>query len=341
MKLFIYIGRIAPFLLAIFVPVFIALVLFNLWFLKPAVPGSMELYSVEVKNGDGIKEVAESLSLSGLVRSSFAARILLGRIEKKQGKTLDVPEGEYEISPALSPSQVINRLVEGRTIQRKFRINEGDTYQDIAASIEASGLFSKETMLQVMKKRDLLIKLRLSAGIPEGYFLPGEFTFSKPITPEKIFETLIRKSQVDFDESFPNILGRIEKLYLDFYQLLTLSSIIEKEGGSQEIKKLVSSVYHNRLILQMPLETDITLAYYLDKKVSDVSPKDRIADGPYNTFKRVGLPVTPICTPGKESISSALFPARSEYLYFLPQPRTSEDFSLTLEEHLEKLKKRT
>jgi UPF0755 protein len=91
----------------------------------------------------------------------------------------------------------------------------------------------------------------------------------------------------------------------------------------------------------MPLETDITLAYYLDKKVSDVSPKDRIADGPYNTFKRVGLPVTPICTPGKESISSALFPARSEYLYFLPQPRTSEDFSLTLEEHLEKLKKRT
>ncbi len=340
MKFLAFIGRTAPFVFAVFVPVFLALVLFNVWFLKPADKFSTELIPVEIPKDASVEQVADILASRNLVRSRFATRILLNRIQKKQETPLTIVEGEYEISPALTPSEVLSHVLEGKTIKRTFRIKEKDTYFDIAAAIERSGLFPKETMLQVMRRRDLLIKLRLNAGIPEGYFLPGEFTFSKPITPEAVFETIIKKSQEDFNASFPTRQNRLEKLYLDTYQLLILASIIEKEGSTTEMKKLISSVYYNRLMLQMPFESEEVLAYALEKGVNEVSLQDRTVAGPYNTFLRWGLPATPICTPGKDSISASLFPTRSEYLYFLPNPGTTADFSYTLDEHRQKQRTR-
>jgi UPF0755 protein len=341
MKFFAFIGRISPFVFAVFVPVFIALVWFNLGFLKPVDKDSKELVSVEIPRNATIDDVADVLSSQNLIRSSFAGTLLLKRAKKKQGlDALVFTEGEYEISQSLTPAEVISKVLQGDTIKRSFKISEGDTFYDIAQSIEDSGLFTKDEMLRAMTNRSKLVTLKLNAGIPEGYFLPGEFVFSKPITPEQVFETMIKRSREDFEKSFTNISKRLEELSIDLYQLLTLASIIEKEAKSVEMKKLVSSVYHNRLLLQVPLESDHILAYYLKKEVSAVTTADREAPGPYNTFLKSGLPATPICTPGKESISAVIFPTRSEYLYFVPPPENVKLFSYTLDEHLEKLKSR-
>jgi UPF0755 protein len=340
MKFFAFIGRISPFVFAVFVPVFIALVWFNLGFLKPADSGAAEPAFIEIPEGASIEKVAEILLAGNLVRSGFAAKLLLSRAQKKQGSPLVFTSGEYEILPSLPPGQVISRIIQGETIKRNFRIKEGDTYHDIAESIAQAGLFPKEEMIQAMTRRSLLLKLKLNAGIPEGYFLPGEFTFAKPVTPEHVFETMIKKSQEEFEGAFPNVSERLEKLQLDLYELLTLASIIEKEGSNLEVKKIISSVYHNRLALQLPFESDHILAYYLKKPVQNITPGDRDVQGPYNTFLRSGFPATPVCTPGKDSISAALFPVRTEFLYFTKDPKGANNFSHTLEEHRKKLAKK-
>lgn len=339
MKFFAFIGRFSIFIFAAFLPVFIALVWFNVVFLKPYDKSAEVPVSVEIPKNASIDEVAEVLAESGAIRNSFAGKFLLQRIQKKHETPLVIKEGEYEILPSLTPSEVLEQILESKTVKRTFRITEGDTFHDIAESIEKAGLFAKDVMVKAMTQRGTMLKLKLNAGIPEGYFLPGEFTFSKPITPEQVFESMIKRSQQEFDRSFENIGRRLERMHLDYYQLITLASILEKEGGSLEMKKLISSVYHNRLALQVPLESDEVLAYGLKKKSQDITPRDRDIRGPYNTHSLSGLPATPICTPGKDSLSAALFPTRSDFLYFLPKPNSPSNFSYRLDEHLAKQKR--
>lgn len=335
------IGNIAPYYLAITIPIFIALVIINLIFLRPADVGSKDSITIEIPEETNLEKIADLLAEKSIVRSAFGTSYLLKKAEAKSGGTFKINPGEYELSPALSPKKIIEKLKEGDKIIRTFTIRTGQTYEEVANSIAESGLFEKPEILSAMTKRSLMIKLRLGAAHPEGYFLPGNYTFSRPITAEKVVESLILSSQGDLTTKIPEFTDRAKSLKLTNYDILILASLLEKTGFTDSEKTKISSVYHNRLALYMPLENEKALLYY-KKSIPNytLQESDKLNPGPYNTYVKPSLPATPICNPSLESIRAALFPADTEFLYFFRDRKNELVFSLDEKTHKEKFSKR-
>ena len=120
---------------------------------------------------------------------------------------------------------------------------------------------------------------------------------------------------------------------LSFHEVVTLASLIEKETGVDEERKLISSVFHNRLKKNMRLQTDPTVIYAMINFDGNIRKKDLNIDSPYNTYKYRGLPPGPIASPGLKSIIAALEPSNSDYLYFVSRKDGSHQFSSNLMDH--------
>lgn len=314
-----YIGRLAPYYLAITIPIFTLLVLNNLLFMRPMHKDAKDKISFELTAESKKEQIAQVLKNYGIVRSSFAIGFLIKKEEDAQGKELSLPAGEYELSPALRPKEIAQSIWNITKISRTLAIKAGENYKEVAHSISASNIFNLETVLNTMTQRALLVKLKLSAGIPEGYFLPGSYSFTKPITPEELIETLVKGSDSKLAAEIPEFKERSKDLKLDPYEVTTLASLLEEENLSEEEKKNFSSLLHNRLILGMPLESVPALNYGINvlKGVNiPLTDADKASANPYNTFIKNKLPVTPICSPSLESIKSILYPNETNYIYF-------------------------
>ena len=116
--------------------------------------------------------------------------------------------------------------------------------------------------------------------------------------------------------------------------LLTLPSLIEKETGLDEDRPLISQVFHKRLIKKMRLQTDPSVIFALgDEFDGNLTRKHLRLDSPYNTYRRRGLPPSPIAYPSEASLAAAVNPANTDYLYFVARGDGSSQFSKTLREH--------
>ena len=141
---------------------------------------------------------------------------------------------------------------------------------------------------------------------------------------------MIRHYRKAYTEEFQK---RANELELTEYQVLILASIIEKETGSNEDRPLISAVFHNRLKRRMRLDSDPTVIYGIKDFNGNLTRKDLRTPTPFNTYRRNGLPPTPISSPGHDSIQSALYPAEEVYLYFVARGDGRSQFSRTLREH--------
>ena len=128
-------------------------------------------------------------------------------------------------------------------------------------------------------------------------------------------------------------MSNLKKLNLNSDTLINLASLIEKEAKLPSERNLISAVFHNRLKRGIALYCDPTVRYAVKKFKGRITYSDLKTDSPFNTYKYRGLPPTPICSPGKESIIAALNPAKSSYLYFVARDDGSHYFSKTLKEH--------
>ena len=126
---------------------------------------------------------------------------------------------------------------------------------------------------------------------------------------------------------------RGKSVNLSFYKAVILASIIEKETGAVEERKLISSVFHNRLKKKMRLATDPTVIYGIKNFDGDLTKKQLRTKTPYNTYRIRGLPPTPIANPGAEALRASVDPAETEYLYFVAKGNGRHKFSATLREH--------
>ncbi len=117
-------------------------------------------------------------------------------------------------------------------------------------------------------------------------------------------------------------------------EIITLASIIEREAKLDRERPIISSVFHNRLKKNKLLQSCATVQYALGERKEDLTLKDLEIDSPYNTYKHLGLPPSPIASPGKASIEAALFPEDTDYLYFVAKGDGSHIFSKTYSEHL-------
>jgi len=282
---------------------------------------------VEIPEGSTFTEAVDILKDRGIIKNRLGL-LLLGKITRADTQ---LKPGYYNLSASMSPLEVFEDLIEGRTVQFSITVPEGSTLKDIKRKLEKTGLIDDESWRLVYDK-DFLAKLGIDAPSLEGYIYPDTYNFSKGIEPETIFKIMVQRMNEIFDDSMK---ARAEELGMTVNEVLTLASIIEKEAIFDSERPLISAVYHNRLKRNMKLQADPTVLYGVKKRWKRIRYRDLRRPTPYNTYVIKGLPPGPIASPGIESIKAALYPADVDYLYFVSKNNGRHYFSRTGEEHAE------
>jgi UPF0755 protein len=279
---------------------------------------------VEVVPGMGTRAIGAMLAEDGVVRSPYVFDLW----HIVRGGTLKA--GEYRFAePATLPS-VYNRIVRGDVYTRTVTIPEGFNLFDIAQAVEDAQLGSKESFLAATSQDvGLIADLDPGAKNLEGYLFPDTYRFPRRLPPSQILGAMVRR----FRQSSAAI-----GLQGDYHRIVTLASLVEKETPQADDRPLVASVLANRLAKDMPLMTDPTVIYaaLLEKRYrGTIYQSDLKRDSAYNTYRHTGLPPGPICSPGIASLTAAMHPADSHFLYFVADAGASghSRFASTLEEH--------
>lgn len=231
----------------------------------------------------------------------------------------------------------------------KVTLIEGWTVDQIASELAKKGLVTKDDFISATAEYQSsafpLIHTTKSHNL-EGYLFPDTYEFYAKSSSDDIIKVLLGNFSsrlkslgvTDPDQKFNG---------LDLYQIVILASIIEKESGGngsttgelslQDERNLIASVFYNRMKIGQALESDATINYVTKKDTPAVSAEDLQINSAYNTYKYAGLPPGPICNPSLGSLRAALYPAQSDYYYFLHKQSTGEvDFSKTFAEHKQK-----
>lgn len=296
------------------------------FFIEPLNPSETATSIFEVRPDENLKAIARKLEESNLIRSHLTVTTLA----KLQGKDTLVMAGEYELSPSMSPQQILDSMVEGRMILRKVTIKEGASMKEIGPLLEQAGIATAQEFNAALVDPILLEQIRVPATSAEGYLFPETYRFQKSTPPRKILE----KMRKEFDRNWaPTWDARLIELEMTKHQALTLASIIEKESGNVDEQPLISSVFHNRLAKGMRLQADPTVIYGIPNFDGNITKEHLTTPSPYNTYVIQGLPPGPIANPGSSAIKAALYPQESKFLFFVGNGRGKHIFSETLDQH--------
>ena len=295
------------------------------------VSNNTQLQIFEIKPGMTLNKVAKKLSREGLILSSSAFQAI-ALLQEKQ-KLIMI--GEYNVSPSMLPTEILQRITSGKTILHPVTIPEGYRIIEIGDILVKNGLADKEKFLEQTKNTKLLKEI--STDSLEGYLFPETYHFGK-FTDEK---TIVKKMVDTFKERTlkQEFLNRAKEMGFSFHEIITLASLIEKETGKDSEREQISSVFHNRLKKNMLLQTDPTVIYAIENFDGNIKKRHLKIDSPYNTYRYKGLPPGPISSPGLKSIVAALYPANTSNLYFVSRRDGSHQFSSTLNQHNEAVQK--
>jgi UPF0755 protein len=305
----------------------IFLIIFLLWYIVPLFvpPGQGSVVcDISFPSGSGIRKLANELKAGGVIRSSWHF-VLMTRL---RGDAHRLKAGEYRFSDGMTPDIILRKIVSGEVDFQKFTLPEGYSMYQAAELLEQQGYFRKEAFLEKCRDKALLLRLGLNEASAEGYLYPATYNLPRGESEEQLLEQMIGK----FNTSYTAIKGEGTG-QLSRHEIITLASIIEKEAVSAEEKPLISSVFHNRLRIGMPLQSDPTAVYGVRAFTGKVSKADIERPSPYNTYLNKGLPPGPIGNPGSDAIQAAMNPTETDCLYFVARQNGTHQFSRTLEEH--------
>jgi UPF0755 protein len=329
-------GRVGGYLIAFIIGVFFVSHAIKSNFLSAAQPGSTAQVYFEVGKGSNLRTISEQLEKQGVVKHWYS----LYYLSKFKGDSaaLKILAGEYELSPGYTPQKIFEVLTSGKIVQHPLTIPEGVNVHDVAQLMAKTGLVSLEDAQRALSDRNLMLQLDIPALTPEGYLYPETYNFSRPINAEQIVSRVVQEGMKKMDDGIRGWQDRAKEIGFTPYQMLTLASIIEKETSKSEERGLIASVFHNRLRIGMPLQSDPTVIYGIPDFNGNLTKEDLKTPGPYNTYLNTGLPPTPICNPSLDSLKAALYPEETDYLYFVGKGDGSHHFSATYKEHQQAVK---
>lgn len=281
---------------------------------------------VEIPEGSSYAKGIDILMENGVLNNRFAL-LLLGKIT---GSEKLLKPGYYHLSSSMSPLQIFDDLIKGKTIQYSVTIPEGSTLKDIKKRFEDLELMDDDGW-QLAYDEDFLSSLNIDAPTIEGYLYPDTYSFSKGTSPEIIFKIMVQRLREIYNEP---LRARAKELNMTENDVLTLASIIEKEAVFDSERPLISAVYHNRLKKNMKLQADPTVLYGVKRRWKRIRYKDLKRSTPYNTYVIKGLPPGPIASPGEKSMRAALYPADVNYMFFVSKNDGTHYFSSSGEEHV-------
>ncbi len=287
--------------------------------------GSSQPVRIVVKSGTGLFSIANQLKDDGLISSS-SFFVLISLLYK--GKLI---AGEYELRKDMSTIEIVRKLGRGERVTYTLRILEGHNIYNIAESIEKAGIMRKDEFFALSKDRSFLDRLGIKGDSLEGYLPPETYFFSRETDTDKFIEKIARRTSKLFAQE--EIIRRMGEIRFDVAETLTLASMIEREAKAKEEKPVISAVFHNRLKKGMSLDCDPTVLYGTGAFDAPIRKSDLSTYTPYNTYVLRGLPKGPICSPDKDSIMAALYPASVDYLYFVSKNDGTHVFSKDMREH--------
>ena len=295
----------------------------------------------ELNYTDSATDVCRKLQQEGFVNSAISTCDLM--IYKGYDRALS--PGTYTISSSLNAIETLELISNGDNRDLHFTIFAGWRLEEIAQVINQLGFdFDGESFLAYAKNPPIEIRsnLQLSAGRSlEGYMHPGEYSLKPTITREEFVAEALGRTQTVIDEAKPLMNDQSQRLTTD--QIIILASIIQRETLASEEMPMISSVFYNRLEINMPLQTDPTVQYAIGYNQnnenwwkSPLTYDDLSIESDYNTYKVFGLTPGAISNPGREAILAAFRPERSDYFYFRAKCDGSltHNFAITYEEHL-------
>jgi UPF0755 protein len=300
---------------------------------------------VMLRPGYSTHRIATELKSAGVIRSEHAF-ILWRYISHRRS----LKAGEYLFQQPANIIDVQRRLGRGDVYFRTVVVPEGFTMFDIARAIEAAGLGPAQDFLKVAQTDTTLIAdLAPNAPSLEGYLFPDTYEFSRMQSTEDMAAAMVKQfRQVAFQIGLIRTAGstvEASSVPSDSHQssldnslerTVTVASIIEKETGVPDERPLVASVYYNRLAKKIALDADPSVIYaelLAGTYTGALHHEDMRFDSPYNTYRYVGLPPSPIANPGKSSLEAAMHPAQSDFYYFVADATGHHRFAHTLEEH--------
>ncbi len=322
--------------LAIFKPKIIAisvtlivilLVVLSYFRFLPAPSVSNQTTPLVINQGESFKQIASRLKEFDLIRST----LLFRGTAKIMGLDRKIYAGRYEFQSGQSMLAILRKLSKGGATAINVTIPPGLTVKQIAR-IYREQIGTDSTRLVLLCEDRLFVQsLELPVKHLEGFLYPETYNFYWKPKEEEIIQTMVGQfKQVLFNDLGYHPSGILKN---ELTHLVTMASLIEKEGLRSEEFPLISAVFHNRLRRDMPLQCDPTILYVLPPLNRPIKPEDLQIDSPYNTYKSYGLPPGPICNPGKEALKAAMHPAEAKYLYFVHRGDGRHIFSNTLEEH--------
>jgi len=246
------------------------------------------------------------------------------------GQDKNVHWGEFRLTQALSPRELLARLTGPPDALHIVTVPEGTTVQRVVALLAAAGLGSEDTFRGILTDPHFLATEGLPPAGAEGYLFPDTYSFPLGTQPERVLQTMIRR----FHEVFtPDLAERGSHVGLSPEQAVILASLVEEETGRPEERPLVAAVFLNRLKKGMPLQADPTVLYERTDGNRRITRTDLAQATRYNTYTMQGLPPTPIANPGRASLEAAVDPAPVPYLYFVARGDGSHEFNVDLAKH--------
>jgi len=330
-----FLKKIASIILAVLLLVFF-FICFEIY--VPVNPESHETIVYTVQKGWGNEEIADNLQKLGIIRSAYFFKFYAILSLKHSG----LQAGQYNLSPRMSVYQIVSKMAQGDIIRDKVVILEGWDEKDIGKYLESKGICQQDYFISLVKNLPaqagdysdefdfLEDKPKGPGGYPdlEGYLFPDTYEIGKGETCQDILGAML----ANFGRKLtPALRAEITNQKKSIFDIVTMASLLEKEVGNLSDKKIASGILWKRISIGMPLQLDSTINYITDKSDPAVAIKDTKIDSPYNTYKYPGLPKGPISNPGMDSITAAIYPTKTNYLYYLSDGKTI--FSETLEQH--------
>ncbi len=281
---------------------------------------------IEIVAGSSLSRVAAELGEAGFLRSPIIFK-LMARV---RGVENSIRTGEYELQPGITPVQLLDKIVNGESVQYRITLVEGWTFEEALQAI-----WSAENIvpsLDGLSMAEVSASMNLGRENPEGLLYPDTYFYTKGTSDIELLLRASEKLNTVLSDAWAARLGALP--YADQYEALTMASIIEKESASNSERGLIAAVFVSRMELGMRLQSDPTVIYGMgDRYAGNIRREDLSEQTPYNTYRIGGLPPTPIALSGEESIVAALNPEQTDYLYFVAKGDGSHHFSRTLDEH--------
>ena len=324
--------------------------------LQPVDPNSKQYVRVQIPDGANTQQIGSALEKSGVIKNG-----LVFTVYAKYKNYTELKSGYYNLQKSMSVEDVIKELQKGGTPEpqevtlAELTIPEGYTLEQIAQTVgQLQGEFKEpmtseafmakvqdETFIaqEVAKYPNLLESLPAKdSGVRyrlEGYLFPATYAINESTTIESLIDNMLAA----MDKNLYPHYAAIKEKNLTVNELLTIASLVEKEGAKTEDRKLIAGIFYNRLNQNMPLQSNIAILYAEGKLGQNISLADDAAidtsiDSPYNVYTKVGLMPGPVDSPSLDAIESSINQTKSDYLYFVANVQDGKVYyATTREEH--------